>query len=78
MAASVAANPGVRWYRIVSGLIIWALWVLIFRLPAVLQDARTRAEVVKSLRRESELARLRSNLHPHFLLNVFVKEAKVL
>lgn len=52
-----------------SGLMIWGLWALIFRFPLLLRDARAHALVAENLRREAELARLRSSLHPHFLLN---------
>jgi signal transduction histidine kinase len=51
------------------GLTYFALWALIFVLPAVVEHARTRKLEADKLRTLAELAQLRSNLEPHFLLN---------
>lgn len=51
------------------GLTVFGFWLLIYYFPTQLNDARLRAVAAESERRKAELARLRSNLHPHFLLN---------
>lgn len=51
------------------GLTYFALWALAFVLPVFVEDARVRALEAEKLRTEAELARLRSHLEPHFLLN---------
>ena len=51
------------------GLGVGGLWVLVFLLPAVIRDANLRSLAADSVRREAELAQLRSSLEPHFLLN---------
>jgi signal transduction histidine kinase len=51
------------------GLGVGGLWALVFLLPAVLRDANLRSLAAESMRREAELAQLRSSLEPHFLLN---------
>ncbi len=51
------------------GLGVGGLWALVFRLPAVIRDAKLRTLAAESMRREAELAQLRSSLEPHFLLN---------
>jgi signal transduction histidine kinase len=48
---------------------LWAFWRLIFYYPTQLARARTRALAAENEQRKAELARLRANLHPHFLLN---------
>src|SRR5438105_2911266 len=45
------------------------LWTLAFVLPFTLEDSRVRAAEAQQLRSSTELARLRANLEPHFLLN---------
>jgi len=52
-----------------AGLGVSAFWLLVFYFPAQLGQARTRALAAENERRKAELARLRANLHPHFLLN---------
>jgi signal transduction histidine kinase len=54
----------------------FGLWTLAFVLPSLLEDARLRSMKAEKLEAESvqlrmaaELARLRSHLEPHFLLN---------
>jgi signal transduction histidine kinase len=51
------------------GLGVGGLWALVFLLPAVIRDANLRSLAADSVRREAELAQLRSSLEPHFLLN---------
>jgi signal transduction histidine kinase len=53
----------------IAGIQIYALWVLAFRYPKVVDDARARALEAERLRRTAELARLREHLQPHFLRN---------
>jgi signal transduction histidine kinase len=45
------------------------LWTLAFVLPLAIDDARIRGLEAEQLRSAAELARLRANLEPHFLLN---------
>ena len=45
------------------------LWTLAFVLPFAIDDARLRGLEAEQLRSSAELARLRANLEPHFLLN---------
>ena len=47
----------------------FGLWTLGFVYPFALEDARVRALEADRLRSVAELARLRSHLEPHFLLN---------
>jgi signal transduction histidine kinase len=63
-------------YGVASAQTHFGLWTLAFVLPALLDDARVRALRAEKLEAESEqlrtaaeLARLRSHLEPHFLLN---------
>jgi signal transduction histidine kinase len=51
------------------GLTNFGLWVLAFVFPFAFEDARFRALEARQLRTAAELARLRSHLEPHFLLN---------
>jgi signal transduction histidine kinase len=51
------------------GLTNFGLWALAFAFPFALDDARFRALEARQLRTAAELARLRSHLEPHFLLN---------
>jgi signal transduction histidine kinase len=51
------------------GLTNFGLWALAFIFPFALEDARFRALEAQQLRTAAELARLRSHLEPHFLLN---------
>ena len=51
------------------GLGVGGLWALVFLLPAVLRDANLRSLAADVVRREAELAQLRTSLEPHFLLN---------
>jgi len=47
----------------------FAIWALAFIFPFAVDDARFRALEADKLRTQAELAQLRSNLEPHFLLN---------
>jgi hypothetical protein len=51
------------------GVTNFGLWALAFIFPFALEDARFRALEAQQLRTAAELARLRSHLEPHFLLN---------
>ena len=51
------------------GLGVGGLWALVFLLPSVIRDAKLRSLAADGIRREAELAQLRSSLEPHFLLN---------
>jgi signal transduction histidine kinase len=51
------------------GLGVGGLWALVFLLPDVIRDANLRSLAADGVRREAELAQLRSSLQPHFLLN---------
>ena len=51
------------------GLTNFGLWALAFVFPFALEDARFHALEAQQLRTAAELARLRSHLEPHFLLN---------
>lgn len=51
------------------GVTNFGLWALAFVFPFALEDARFRALEAQQLRTAAELARLRSHLEPHFLLN---------
>lgn len=62
LRAALLAGP-------ISGIQIYALWVLAFRYPQLADDARARAHEAERLRRTAELARLREHLQPHFLRN---------
>jgi signal transduction histidine kinase len=51
------------------GLTHFGVWALAFVFPGVAEDLRVRALEAQQLRTQAELARLRSHLEPHFLLN---------
>jgi signal transduction histidine kinase len=68
--------PIITAFGVAFGLIMCAIWALAFVYPFATEDARMRAlETAKltaeaeQLRAAAELARLRSQLEPHFLLN---------
>jgi sensor histidine kinase YesM len=68
--------PRVAAFGLVAGVAACAVWALAFVFPFAAEDARLRAvEAEKlaieaaSLRSAAELARLRSQLEPHFILN---------
>jgi signal transduction histidine kinase len=51
------------------GLGVLVMWLLMSYFPLQLSQARARALAAESQQRKAELERLRSHLHPHFLLN---------
>jgi signal transduction histidine kinase len=51
------------------GIGVGGLWALVYLLPAVIRGANLRSLAADGVRREAELAQLRSSLEPHFLLN---------
>ena len=59
----------VGYWVVIVGMGFLGFWLLTFYFPAQVNEARTRALSAESESRRAELARLRSNLHPHFLLN---------
>jgi len=61
---SQSAMFGFTYAQIHSGL-----WTLAFVFPFAAEDTRRRAVEAERLRSAAELARLRANLEPHFLLN---------
>jgi signal transduction histidine kinase len=63
------SNVRASFLAIAIGLGIGGLWALVFRIPVVIRDANLRSLAAESMRREAELAQLRSSLQPHFLLN---------
>ena len=67
--ASVVDTAAVLRIGFAMGLTNFGLWALAFVFPFALEDARFRALEAQQLRTAAELARLRSHLEPHFLLN---------
>lgn len=68
------ADPTMRPMRLLAhgiptGLFIGLFWALIFLLPSIVRDANLRSVAAEAIRREAELAQLRTSLQPHFLLN---------
>lgn len=66
MASSLA--KGLTDLAIVAQFIL-AYWVIVYVFPYAADDARLRAIEADRMRRAAELAQLRANLEPHFLLN---------
>ena len=56
-------------YGFTYAQVLAGLWTLAFVLPFAIDDARMRGLEAEQLRSAAELARLRANLEPHFLLN---------
>jgi signal transduction histidine kinase len=52
-----------------SGLEVFGLWIVAFRYPQVVDDARLRALEMERARQSAEISRLREHLQPHFLRN---------
>jgi signal transduction histidine kinase len=77
VAVSLHLRPAIHRYEdsdllrvgFMMGMTYFALWALVFLLPALAEDARTRRLEAEKLRTLAELAQLRSHLEPHFLLN---------
>src|SRR5437588_9696840 len=67
-AMGVATSTALR-IGFAMGLTNFGLWALAFVFPFALEDARFRSLEAQQLRTAAELARLRSHLEPHFLLN---------
>jgi LytS/YehU family sensor histidine kinase len=51
------------------GLQVYGLWVLAFRYPQLVDDARLRRLELERMRQAAEISRLREHLQPHFLRN---------
>jgi signal transduction histidine kinase len=67
-AGALAGSTALR-VGFAMGSTNFGLWALAFVIPFALEDARFRALEARQLRTAAELARLRSHLEPHFLLN---------
>lgn len=52
-----------------GGLEVYGLWVLAFRYPQLVDDARLRALEMERTRQAAEISQLREHLQPHFLRN---------
>jgi hypothetical protein len=52
-----------------GGLEVYGLWILAFRYPQLVDDARLRALEMDRTRQAAELSLLREHLQPHFLRN---------
>lgn len=63
-SAAIVARMGA-----IDGLLGLGLWAFAVVLPFAVGDAHARAREADELRAAAELARLRANLQPHFLLN---------
>jgi anti-sigma regulatory factor (Ser/Thr protein kinase) len=60
---------GVLFGSPLGGLEIFGLWVLAFRYPQLVDDARLRSLEIERARQAAEISRLREHLQPHFLRN---------
>jgi LytS/YehU family sensor histidine kinase len=56
-------------FGVLNAQLYFGLWALAFVYPLAVESARVRALEAQQLRTEAELARLRTHLEPHFLLN---------
>jgi signal transduction histidine kinase len=56
-------------YGVLNAQLYFGVWALAFVYPFAVESAGVRALEAQNLRTEAELARLRSHLEPHFLLN---------
>jgi signal transduction histidine kinase len=56
-------------FGVLNAQLYFGLWALAFVYPFALESARVRSLEAQQLRSEAEIARLRSHLEPHFLLN---------
>jgi LytS/YehU family sensor histidine kinase len=52
-----------------GGLEVYGLWILAFRYPQLVDDARLRALEMERTRQAAEISQLREHLQPHFLRN---------
>jgi signal transduction histidine kinase len=57
------------WGAPLGGLEVYGLWILAFRHPQMMHDARVRELEVARARQAAELVHLREHLQPHFLRN---------
>jgi signal transduction histidine kinase len=56
------------WFPVL-GLVVFGIWYMVVDFPRRLAEEQMRTLAAENERRKAEIARLRSNLHPHFLLN---------
>ena len=59
----------VFWGAPLGGLEVYGLWILAFRYPRLIHDARVRELEIARARQAAELLHLREHLQPHFLRN---------
>ncbi len=64
-----AAWARVLWGSPLGGLEVYGLWILAFRYPQLMDDARVRELEIARARQAAELMHLREHLQPHFLRN---------
>jgi signal transduction histidine kinase len=68
-AEQPSTRVGALFATAAAGMGVLGFWLLVFYFPSKLHQARVRALAAEANLRKAELTRLRSNLHPHFLLN---------
>jgi signal transduction histidine kinase len=68
----------VFWAAPLGGLEVYGLWILAFRYPQLLDDARLRELEIARAQQAAELLHLREHLQPHFLRNSLNTVAAVL
>ncbi len=56
-------------FGVLNAILYFGVWALAFGYPFAVESAGVRALEAEHLRTQAELARLRSHLEPHFLLN---------
>jgi two-component sensor histidine kinase len=66
------------WGAPLGGLEVYGLWILAFRYPQMIDDARVRELEITRARQAAELLHLREHLQPHFLRNSLNTIAAVL
>ncbi|HTQ06062.1 MAG TPA: histidine kinase [Polyangiaceae bacterium] len=64
-----AAWARMLWGSPLGGLEIFGIWILAFRYPELIDDARVRELEIARARQTAELVHLREHLEPHFLRN---------
>jgi two-component sensor histidine kinase len=64
-----AAWARVLWGSPLGGLEVYGIWILAFRYPQLMDDARVRELEIARARQAAELMHLREHLQPHFLRN---------
>jgi signal transduction histidine kinase len=67
--ANAAVFARVLWGAPLGGLEVYGLWILAFRYPQLIDEARLRELEITRARQAAELLHLREHLQPHFLRN---------